>query len=562
MACVRSKTEPDLAALAAAHPEVASELPELWATVQVTEDLAGSSMQALGLSDAVLDGEGRRKKVVSSALARELPRQFGEYELVAELGRGGMGVVFQGYQKRLSRSVALKMILRGEFASAQEIDRFRAEAEFTAQLNHPNIVKVFEVGEQDGQPFFSMQYVDGTTLARRLQDGPLTARDAARLLLPVCQAMAAAHERGLVHRDLKPSNILIDQNGTPLITDFGLAKLIASNSSATGTNSAAMLQPQQLTQTGDRIGTPNYMSPEQVAGYLGQVTAASDVYSLGAILYQCLTGRPPFQAASDVDTLFMVLEQEPPAITLFSPRVDPDLEMITLKCLQKPPELRYPNAAALAADLAAFLANEPVSARSTNIMQLISRAMRETHHAVILENWGLLWMWHSMVLLILCVITNVFQAVHLTARTPYFGLWVVGLGTWAIIFWKVRHRSGPITFVERQIAHVWAASMIASSLLFGVETLLGMPVCTLSPVLPLTAAMVFLVKAGMLSGTFYFQSLALFATAIAMAGIRHLGWPDFGLSLYGVVISACFFVPGLKYYLQRRRGMTSNGPRN
>jgi serine/threonine-protein kinase len=295
------------------------------------------------------------------------------------------------------------------------------------------------------------------------------------------------------------------------------------------------------------------MSPEQAAGSRGTVGPASDIYSLGAILYQCLTGRPPFQAASALDVVMMVLEQDPVLPRALNPRADADLEMITLKCLQKPAELRYKSAADLADDLAAYLANEPISARSTNVTQLVSRMLRETHHAGVLENWGLLWMWHSLVLLVLCLVTNALQWRHVTSRLPYVGLWVIGLGAWAAIFWSLRRRGGPITFVERQIAHVWGASMIASCLLFVVETLLGMPALKLSPVLPLIGAMVFVIKAGILSGAFYFQAAANFAVAIVMAWIRREDLPDYGLTLYGLVASASFFLPGLKYYRQQQR---------
>jgi hypothetical protein len=294
------------------------------------------------------------------------------------------------------------------------------------------------------------------------------------------------------------------------------------------------------------------MSPEQAAGTRGTVGPASDVYSLGAILYQCLTGRPPFQAASAFDVVMMVLEQDPVLPRLLNPRADADLEMIALKCLQKPAELRYGSVQELADDLAAYLANEPISARSTNVTQLVSRILRETHHAGILENWGVLWMLHSLVLLVLCVLTNWLQWEHVESRLPYVGIWVIGLGAWAGIFWSLRRRAGPITFVERQIAHVWGASMIASGLLFVVETLLNMPVLTLSPVLPLIGAMVFVIKAGILSGVFYFQAAANFAVAITMAWIRHSSLPDCGLTLYGIVAAVSFFVPGLKYYRQRR----------
>jgi serine/threonine-protein kinase len=235
---------------------------------------------------------------------------------------------------------------------------------------------------------------------------------------------------------------------------------------------------------------------------------------------------------------------------MLNPAADAELEMIALKCLQKPPELRYATADDLADDLQAWLSNEPISARSTTILQLINRLFRETHHAVVLENWGLLWMLHSLVLLMLCTVTNWFQWRHIESRLPYLGLWILGLGAWALVFWTLRRKAGPITFVERQIAHIWGASMLASSLLFAVETLLGMPVLNLSPVLPLIGATVFMVKAGTLSGQFYLQAIALFATALLMAEIRQVGLPDLGLSIYGIVSALCFFIPGWKYWRQ------------
>jgi len=470
-----------------------------------------------------------------------------------------MGVVFRARQKDLGRIVALKMIQRGALASAADVARFRAEAAAAAHLEHPQIVPVYEVGQCDSLPYFSMKYVAGTTLAKRLADGPLPPRETAELLLPVCRAIAYAHQQGIIHRDLKPSNILIDSDGLALVGDFGLAKQIPIDGEARDPSRPDFARGREsksieaLTRTGAILGTPSFMSPEQAAGSRGTVGPHSDIYSLGAILYQCLTGRPPFQAASALDVVLMVLEQDPVLPRVLNPKANADLEMIALKCLQKPADLRYASAAALADDLAAYLANEPISARSTNVTQLVSRILRETHHAGILENWGVLWMWHSLVLLILCLTTNWLQWRHVASREPYVGLWVVGLGAWAGIFWSLRRRAGPITFVERQIAHVWGASMIASCLLFVVETLLGMPVLTLSPVLPLIGAMVFVIKAGILSGTFYFQAAANFAVALVMAWIRHSDLPDVGLSLYGIVAAASFFVPGLKYYRQQRK---------
>jgi serine/threonine-protein kinase len=223
--------------------------------------------------------------------------------------------------------------------------------------------------------------------------------------------------------------------------------------------------------------------------------------------------------------------------------------MIALKALQKPPDLRYASADALADDLEAYLRHESIAARSSHFSQVLSRAFRPTHHAAVLENWGLLWMWHALVLLVLCLITNWMQLSPIESRTPYFLLWTAGLGTWAVIFWNLRRRAGPVTFVERQIAHIWAASMACSTLLFAVEAMLGLPVLTLSPVLALIAAAVFVVKAGILSGEFYIHAAILFATCVPMAL-----FPEYGITIFGLASAATFLMPGWKFHRQRVRG--------
>ena len=226
-----------------------------------------------------------------------------------------------------------------------DLARFLAEASSAARLEHPNIVPVYDVGLHEGQPYFIMRIINGQSLARRLADGPIPAREAATLLAPIARAMDHAHRNGVLHRDLKPSNILLDQDGIPHVADFGLAKRLDVDL--------------ELTSSGAIVGTPGYMAPEQVSMGRGQIGPASDVYSLGAILYQMLTGRPPFQAATALDTVFLVLEQDPLPPRLLNPRVDRDLELIALKCLQKPADLRYGSAASLASDLEAYLAGEP-----------------------------------------------------------------------------------------------------------------------------------------------------------------------------------------------------------
>jgi serine/threonine protein kinase len=249
--------------------------------------------------------------------------------LLEEIGRGGMGVVYRAWQKSLHRIVALKMILRGEHATAADAARFQIEAQAAAHLEHPNIVPVYAAGEHEGQAYFCMRHVEGETLAALLGRGPLRPRDAAALLAVVSRAVSCAHQRGILHRDLKPSNILIDLAGQPHITDFGLAKRVAGAEGVpNGTG---------LTHSGAIVGTPAYMAPEQITVSRGKPSPASDVYSLGVILYEMLTGRPPFQAPTPVDTLFLVLDQDPIRPGMLNPKVDPDLELICLKCIQKEP---------------------------------------------------------------------------------------------------------------------------------------------------------------------------------------------------------------------------------
>lgn len=511
------------------QPDLAADLRQLWGAVLVADAAASASIhKTLPPSND------------SSVSLLALPCRFGDFQLVEELGRGGMGVVYRAQQTSLNREVAVKMVLRGQLASRADLDRFRVEAEAAARLDHPGIVPVYEVGDVEGRPYFCMKLIDGWTLAERLADGPLPAREAARILAEVAHAIHFAHERGLLHRDLKPSNILLDRFGHAHVTDFGLAKQIADVGS--------------LTRTGAVLGTPAYMAPEQAAGARGQVGPHSDVYSLGVILYHMLTGRPPFQAASPVDTVLMVLEQDPVPPRMLNPKADRDLEMIALRCLQKPTDLRYATAALLANDLEAYLNDEHISARTGRFTQIMSWWLRETHHAAVLENWGLLWMWHSLALIIACSLTNALYLMGETNRWYYFLLWTAGLGTWAAVFWALRRRMGPVTFVERQVAHIWAASMIGIAMLFPLEWWLGLPVLTLSPMLGIINGMVFVVKAGILSGAFYVQAIVLFATAVVMAIL-----PDYAHFIFGLVAAACFFQPGLKYYRQRTANLSRSG---
>ena len=284
------------------------------------------------------------------------------YEILEVLGRGGMGVVYKTRHLALKRLVAVKMIVAGGHAGREQITRFRAEAEAVARLQHANIVQIYEVGEQDGLPFFSLEYVDGGSLDKKLAGTPQTPRAAAQLDLTLAQAMHAAHQAGIVHRDLKPANVLVTRDGVPKITDFGLAKQLDS---AIG-----------QTQSGAILGTPSYMAPEQATGKIKEVGPATDVYALGAILYEMLTGRPPFKAATPMDTMYLVVHEEPVAPSRLQPKVPRDLETICLKCLQKEQRKRYPDARSLADDLQRYINGEPIQARPIGMLGRLARWAR------------------------------------------------------------------------------------------------------------------------------------------------------------------------------------------
>ncbi len=525
---------PDLDAIAVQYPDLAAELRELWGAVLLAEEFAHSLSGGRKPPEATLRG----RKPPAQELTPFTSKIFGDYELLEEIGRGGMGMVYKAHQRSLKRIVALKMILRGELATPEDRTRFRTEAQAAAHLEHPNIVSVYDAGEQEGQAYFSMRFVEGQTLAALLARGPMRPREAARYLAVISRAVQYAHEHGILHRDLKPSNILIDSKGEPHITDFGLAKHVSGEAAVS-----------RRTATGAIVGTPAYMAPEQVSNRRGTPSPLSDVYSLGVILYEMLTGRPPFQAPTPVDTLLLVLDQDPVRPRLLNPGVDADLEMICLKCIQKEPELRYASAGALAADLEAYLQGEVLSVHSGRLVSVFNRTFRATPHAAIMENFGLLWMWHSAVVLLMCGLTSGLACGAVKNPLWYLLLWGGGLIVWACIFWQLRKRAGPVLFIERQVAHVWGGAIAATIGVFVVEYLLGYEVLSLAPMLAVVAGITFTVKAGMLSGVFYLAAAAEFLSAVPMA-LRPI-YPRYGILLFGVVTAVCFFIPGLKYYRQR-----------
>jgi eukaryotic-like serine/threonine-protein kinase len=356
-----------------------------WKDSDHREHESASAVSAGGSGQTVVDGE-------PSGARGHVPAVPG-YEILGELGRGGMGVVYKARHLALDRIVALKMIRAGEQATPEYLERFQAEAEAVARLQHPNIVHIHEIGAAGGQPFISLEYCAGGSLAAQLRERPLAAAEAARLLAQVAAAMHAAHQARVVHRDLKPENILLQTadgqahadglaapadldltTAVPKVSDFGLVKRLDL--------------PEGQTQTGVILGTPSYMAPEQAAG--GEVGPVSDVYALGAVLYEMLTGRPPFRAASVLDTLEQVRSQEPVPPRRLQPKVPRDLETVCLKCLQKESARRYPTARELADDLHRFLAGEPIRARRVGIAERAARWVRRRPAAAALLGFGTL----------------------------------------------------------------------------------------------------------------------------------------------------------------------------
>ncbi len=357
LAAADAGAAPDRASLLLRHPDLAGDLQAFFVDHDRLKQLAH-----LPAAAGTLDVLAR----MASPPGRG-DRLLDDYELLEEVGRGGMGVVYKARQISLNRTVAVKMILAGRLADTEDVRRFRAEAEAAANLRHPNIIAIHDVGAWQGQPFFSMDYIDGKSLAEMVRASPLPAKRAARYAQAIASAVHYAHERGTLHRDLKPSNILIDQTDQPHIADFGLAKQVAADA--------------RLTGSGQVLGTPSYMPPEQAASGRGPVGPASDVYALGAVLYELLTGRPPFRAETPVDTLLQVLEAEPAAPRLLNPTVPRDLETVCLKCLRKEPAERYGSARDLALDLDRFLADEPVRARPVGLAERVWRWARRNRLA-------------------------------------------------------------------------------------------------------------------------------------------------------------------------------------
>ncbi|GAC1475357.1 MAG: serine/threonine-protein kinase [Isosphaeraceae bacterium] len=458
---------------------------------------------------------------VRQALDLETVSLFGDYELIEEIARGGMGVVYKARQKSLNRVVALKMILSGQFASPVERERFRLEAELAGNLDHPNIVPIYEVGEQDDRLYFSMKLVDGGSLARDIARWTDDPRASARLLATVARAVDYAHRRGFVHCDLKPANILLDAAGQPHVTDFGLARRVEGEST--------------LTVSGALMGTPSYMAPEQASGERRDLTPSADVYGLGAILYELLTGRPPFRASSVAETVLQVLEREPPPPRQVRPGIPSELETVCLKCLEKSPNDRFGSAGELAETLDQYLRGEGIA--GTTPWQKLSRWTRR-EPALVSRLGGL------------ALIAGLTQYNYLRMpdgepRIHYLTQFVLGLWALASFLFQVLHRRGQ---GERWVQPLWSATDVLALtgiliLLDGVETdlIIGYPL--------LIAA----------SGLWYRVRLTWFTTAMAIvcygllylsASLTKVNWHP---RLYPNIVMASLFVTGFVIARQVKR---------
>jgi serine/threonine-protein kinase len=453
---------------------------------------------------------------------------FGDYEILQELGRGGMGVVYKARHVKFQRLVALKMILAGPYAGPELQGRFLTEARAVARLQHPNIVQIYEIGAHDGLPYVSLEYVEGGSLADRLKGPPPSDKEAAQLIEVLARAAHHAHGRGIVHRDLKPANVMLTGGGVPKIADFGLAKFLGGDSGPT--------------HSGDVLGTASYMAPEQASGKVREIGPAADVYALGAILYELLTGRPPFRAATLLATLRLVEEQPPQRPRVYNPRVDPALEAICLKCLEKTPAERYASAEALADDLAAFVRGESVHAERGVARRLLGTVLRQSRYTEVMVLWSGVWMGMAVLYFLISVAKSLLIWGEIEEHGPYFAIWAAGVAVLAVLVWLCRLRRGPpLMHVERQLAQLWLLFWVGFFLTAWQYQRTGGPVTVLLPILMLEAALAFGCTAAILGGSFYVLTAVSLVTAVLEAL-----WPSAGPLITAAGTPALFWL-GWKY---------------
>jgi serine/threonine protein kinase len=454
------------------------------------------------------------------------------YEILREIARGGMGVVYEARQVGLNRPVAVKVILHGALASGADRRRFATEAAAAAKLKHPNIVVIHEVGDHAGQPFFSMEYVAGESLAKITRARRLPAEQAARYVADVARAVQFAHEHGVLHRDIKPSNVLIDETGRVRVMDFGLAKEVDADD--------------KLTVTGQLLGTPSYMAPEQITGPASAIGPACDVYGLGALLYELITGQPPFRGATQVETLLASMESDPPLPRKLNPSVPRPLEMIALKCLEKQPADRYATAADVAADLDRFLDSETLSISSPNLLDRLVRTLERSKFDREIHAWALMLM--HVAWIALAAHGAVFVNAAVRVAHPTFNLALIrtaGIAAMVVVFWARRADwyppRGP---AARQLWALWLGYLAGTAALVAIDFLQtprGTPYYGLGayPSMAVLASLAFMMLGASYWGYCYLIGALFLVLAVAMTIV-----PLFGPLAFGVCWGASLALLG------------------
>lgn len=477
--------------------------------------------------------------------------RLGKYRLLRELGRGGMGVVYEAWQEGVNRPVAVKVISSGPFASGEELRRFRTEAEAAANLSHPGLVPIFEVDVCEGRPFYSMEYVPGESLAELSAAGRVTSEKAAALIAEVADAVEYAHQRGVIHRDLKPANVLIGASGRPRVTDFGLAKWSTGEAHDAATLSPPINSHAQtaafggpdpfVTKTGAVLGTPSFMAPEQAAGQ--KVGPAADIYGIGAILYAMLTGRPPFKGSTAVETLTLVAEGRLEPVRQLKPEVPSDLATIVETCLEKNPHDRYRTAGDVAADLRRFLSGEPIHAGGMSLWGRLARVVVQSRHVSHFRQWG-----HAIIGFGIAIFLA--HAVMQFLVWNDYRSWFALLGPRAAMFGAMLamlrlSRTGsllPRDAVERLVWVVWTGYLLAYAAASITNSVAGQSHTAVFPFAATLAGMAFFTLGCHVWGACYLVGGAFFLAAPLLAF-----FPDYAVIGFGALWGLSLGSLGLRY---------------
>jgi serine/threonine protein kinase len=522
-------------ALLQEHPHLAGELAEFFASHDQLADLGswwrraaqGPPTPAADPDVTLAVGPG------GAAAAAALP-ELPDYQMLREIARGGMGVVYMARQKSLNRLVALKMILQGRLASAADRQRFLIEAAAAAKLKHPHIVVIHDVGEFAGQPYFTMEYVAGASLASLLRQGLMPAMQVARYVHQVARAVQCAHDHGVLHRDIKPSNVLIDEADQARVTDFGLAKQVDAGD--------------QLTLSGQVLGTPSYMAPEQITGPPSAVGAACDIYAIGALLYEMIAGRPPFRGESSVETLMSALDSEPRLPRHYNPHAARDLEMIAMKCLEKNPRNRYDSAQAIADDLARFMEGDSISISSPNLLDRLTRTLERSQFDREFLTWSRMLM--HVAWIALATHSSVFFY-------RQFGLPHVAWGVTAIRLLEIVVMTALMSALRkdwypprgapaRQLFAVWLGYMTGSTVLLAVGLRLTPPGAEFNEVLSYPAMAVLGSLAFVMLGSSYWGYCYVMGAAFVFLALAMTFWMEVAPLAFGLCWGASLATLGVR----------------